>query len=58
MQGFHQELAYFAVHNREGCVLWCDGNHGFNPYEFAELNLERGFEAGIIPERVTAEFVG
>jgi hypothetical protein len=26
-------------------VLWCDGDHGFDPYEFAELNLVRGFSA-------------
>jgi hypothetical protein len=52
MRHFHQELAYFAVHHRKGCVLWCDGEHGFNPYDFAELNLERGFEAEWGAERV------
>jgi hypothetical protein len=45
MRGFHQELAHFAVHAREGSVLWCDGDHGMNPYDFAELNLERGHDA-------------
>jgi len=47
-----QELAHFAVHNREGCVLWCDGDHGFNPYDFSELNLERGFDAEWGADRV------
>jgi hypothetical protein len=38
-----QELAHFALGKEEGrTVLWCDGDHGFNPYDFAELNLERG----------------
>lgn len=45
MRAFLQELAHFALHEREGVVLWCDGNHGFNPYDFAELNLTRGFDA-------------
>ena len=45
MRGFHQELAHHAVHNLPGSVLWCDGDHGMNPYDFAELNLERGFDA-------------
>lgn len=44
-RAFHQELAHFAVHTRGGVVLWCDGDHGFNPYDFADLNLERGFDA-------------
>ncbi len=44
-RGFHQELAHQALHRTEGSVLWCDGDHGFNPYDFAELNLERGFDA-------------
>ena len=26
-------------------VLWVDGDHGFNPYDFAELNLTRGHAA-------------
>ena len=38
-----QELAHFALGaEEERTVLWCDGDHGFNPYDFAELNLERG----------------
>jgi hypothetical protein len=38
-----QELAHFALgEEEERAVLWCDGDHGFNPYDFAELNLERG----------------
>jgi hypothetical protein len=40
------------VHAREGAVLWCDGEHGFNPYHFAELNLIRGFEADWGADRV------
>jgi hypothetical protein len=41
-----QELAHFALGAEEArTVLWCDGDHGFNPYDFAELNLERGREA-------------
>ena len=41
-----QELAHFALGAQEArTVLWCDGDHGFNPYDFAELNLERGREA-------------
>lgn len=38
-----QELAYFAAHARDGAVLWLDGEHGFNPYDLAELNMARGF---------------
>jgi len=45
LRGFAQELAHHALHSRPGHVLWCDGDHGFDPYEFAELNLERGFQA-------------
>jgi hypothetical protein len=45
MRGFDQEVAHFALHTGAGSVLWCDGDHGFNPYDFAELNLERGFDA-------------
>ena len=41
-----QELAHFALGEQAGrTVLWCDGDHGFNPYDFAELNLERGRSA-------------
>ena len=49
---FHQELAHFALHTREGCVLWADGEHGFNPYDFADLNLARGFDADWGAERL------
>ncbi len=45
LRAFHQELAHHAIHNHDGHVLWCDGDHGFNPYDFAELNLERGHQA-------------
>src|SRR6267143_581736 len=51
-RAFLQELAHYAVHNREGCVLWADGEHGFNPYDFAELNMERGFDAEWGADRV------
>lgn len=41
-----QELAHFALGDQaERTVLWCDGDHGFNPYDFAEMNLERGRDA-------------
>lgn len=52
MRAFHQELAHFVVHHRPGAVLWCDGEHGMNPYDFAELNLERGFDADWGADRV------
>ena len=45
LRAFHQELAHYVLHEKEGHVLWCDGDHGFNPYDFAELNLQRGFPA-------------
>lgn len=45
LRAFGQELAHSVVHGaREDLVLWCDGDHGFNPYHFAELNLTRGHE--------------
>lgn len=47
-----QELAHFAVHEREGSVLWLDGEHGFNPYDFAELNMARGHPAEWGADRV------
>jgi hypothetical protein len=47
-----QELAHHAVNHHQGAVLWCDGDHGFDPYDFAELNLERGLEADHGAERV------
>lgn len=52
MTGFLQELTHFAVHRHPGAVLWCDGGHTFNPAEFAELNLTRGFAADDGAERV------
>lgn len=46
LPGFGQELAHFAIHTRPTeSVLWADGSHCFNPYDFAEMNLQRGFEA-------------
>lgn len=52
LRHFGQELVHFAVHRDDRCVLWCDGDHGFNPYHFAELNLERGFAADDGGDRV------
>lgn len=52
LRGFAQELCHFAVHHRDGAVLWCDGAHGFDPYHMAELNLERGFQADDGAQRV------
>lgn len=53
LRHFGQELAHFAVHHDPvGSVLWCDGDHGFDPYDFAELNLERGFQADHGADRV------
>jgi hypothetical protein len=45
LTGFLQELTHFAIHAHPGTVLWCDGAHTYNPADFAELNLVRGFEA-------------
>lgn len=42
---FHQELAHDALHGQSRSVLWCDGDHGFNPYDFAERNIEAGRQA-------------
>lgn len=50
--GFFQELTHFSVHRGPGAVLWCDGNHCFNPYDLAELNLTRGSPAGFGAKRV------
>lgn len=47
-----QTLTHHVVHDRKGAVLWCDGDHGFNPYDFAELNLVHGFDAADGAERV------
>jgi len=52
LRAFHHELAHDTVHHEKGSVLWCDGEHGFNPYVYAELNLERGFEADWGADRV------
>ncbi len=45
LTGFCQELAHEALQQGEGHVLWCDGDHGFDPYHMAELNMERGHAA-------------
>ena len=52
LRAFHQEIAHFAIHHRDGHVLWCDGDHGFDPYDFAELNLVSGFAADDGAERL------
>ncbi len=52
LRGFFQTLTHFAVHTRAGSVLWCDGDHGFDPYEMAELNLTSGFAADDGADRV------
>ncbi|MHB8633956.1 MAG: hypothetical protein ACYDBQ_08340, partial [Thermoplasmatota archaeon] len=45
LRRFLQELAHHALQSSAGNVLWCDGDHGFNPYDFAEVNLTRGLAA-------------
>lgn len=45
LREFHQEIAHFTLHAQKGPVLWCDGDHGFDPSDFAELNLTRGRQA-------------
>lgn len=52
LRHFGQELAHFAVHTMPGTVRWFDGDHGFNPYHFAELNMERGHQADHGADRV------
>lgn len=52
MRGFHQELAHCALRERTGTVFWCDGDHGFDPYDFTERNLTRGFDATWGDDRV------
>ncbi len=42
---FFQEIAYTALRERPGNVLWCDGDHSFNPYDQAELQMTRGHAA-------------
>ncbi|HUR61002.1 MAG TPA: hypothetical protein VM286_01380 [Candidatus Thermoplasmatota archaeon] len=49
---FAQEAIHQAVRARQGQVLVCDGEHGFNPYDYAELNLVRGFPADLAASRV------
>lgn len=51
LRGFAQELCHERIHDG-GMVLWCDGDHGFDPYHMAELNLERGHLADEGAERV------
>lgn len=52
LRDFHQELAHHALRTHPGTVLWCDGDHGFDPYDLAELNLTRGLQADDGAERV------
>jgi hypothetical protein len=52
LRRFHQELAHHVLHTSDKHVLWCDGDHGFNPYDFADLNLERGYSAEWGAERI------
>ncbi len=49
---FTQEAIHQAVRRRPGNVLVCDGEHGFNPYDYAELNLVRGEPAEFAARRV------
>ncbi|MGB0651757.1 MAG: hypothetical protein ACPGQL_01020 [Thermoplasmatota archaeon] len=53
LRHFGQELTHFALHERaRETVLWPDGEHGFNPYDFAELNLVRGLQPDDGADRV------
>jgi hypothetical protein len=52
LRAFHVALAHEMVHTRSGVVLWCDGDHGFDPYHFAEANLTNGLEADLGAERL------
>lgn len=47
-----QEALHQAVRARPGLALVCDGEHGFNPYDYAELNLRRGAPADAGARRV------
>ena len=47
-----QEVIHHTVHSRPGTVLVCDGSHGFNPYDYAEMNLVRGHPAAFAADRV------
>jgi hypothetical protein len=49
---FAHEAIHQAVRARPGAVLVLDGEHGFNPYEYAELNLVRGEPAEFAHKRV------
>jgi len=50
--GLAQEAIHQAVRARAGNVLVFDGEHGFNPYDYAELNLVRGQAANTAAKRV------
>lgn len=53
LRRFGQELVHSIVHaDDDGMVLWCDGDHGFNPYDMAEMNLTRGHQADHGADRV------
>jgi hypothetical protein len=52
LRAFHPELVLHALHQRTGAVLWVDGAHEANPYDVAEANLARGFEADAEAGRV------
>jgi len=45
LRAFTHEVAHHALLHHDGHVLWCDAAHAFDPYWFAELNLENGLEA-------------
>jgi hypothetical protein len=49
---FAQEAIHQTVRAHPGQVLLCDGEHGFNPYDYAELNLVRGQPADFAAHRV------
>lgn len=52
LRGFFHDLAQTTLQSQSGNVLWCDSEHGFNPHEFAELNLTRGHSAESHAERM------
>jgi hypothetical protein len=52
LRHFLQGLAHEALRRGAGPVLWCDGSHAFDPYDFAELNLTRGLAADDGAERL------
>ena len=45
LPNFCQTLSQHALHTNPGAVLWLDGAHCFNPYDFAEQNLQAGYAA-------------